>query len=80
MAQAQGAESATEEQSAPRRPELTIRHGNVEIAGWRNRGSKGDFFTTSPPLHPRIATRMKQGKGRTEQFQPWTIAENSVDS
>jgi hypothetical protein len=35
--------------SSGRRPEFTVRVGNVEIAGWRNQGSKGDFITTSAP-------------------------------
>jgi hypothetical protein len=27
----------------------TARHGNVEIAIWRNSGSKGDFYSASSP-------------------------------
>jgi hypothetical protein len=47
---AQRAEEAGEEQQRPaRRPEFTIRVGNVEIAGWKNQGSSGDFYTTSSP-------------------------------
>jgi hypothetical protein len=36
-------------QSSNRRPEFTVRVGNVEIAAWRNHGQNGDFFTTSAP-------------------------------
>ena len=50
MAQAQRVEAAgEEEQSAARRPVDTAKHGNVEIAIWRNTGSKGDFYSASSP-------------------------------
>src|SRR5690348_3123465 len=32
---------------AGRRPEFTVKVGNVEIASWRNQGQNGEFFTTS---------------------------------
>jgi hypothetical protein len=31
------------------RPVDTARHGNVEIAIWRNQGEKGEFFSASTP-------------------------------
>lgn len=50
MAQAQRVEAAgEEEQPATRRPVDTAKHGNVEIAVWRNTGSKGDFYSASSP-------------------------------
>ena len=49
MAQAQRVEAAgEEEQSATRRPVNTAKHGNVEIAVWRNNGSKGDLLRVIP--------------------------------
>jgi hypothetical protein len=50
MALAQRAEDQNEEsQSAGRRPVDTARHGNVEIAIWRNTGAQGDFYSASSP-------------------------------
>ena len=31
------------------RPADTVRHGNVEIAIWRNEGAKGEFYSASSP-------------------------------
>ena len=49
MAQAQRAGNENEAESATRRPIDTARHGNVEIAIWRNTSAKGDFFSASTP-------------------------------
>lgn len=49
MAQAQRADNENESQSTAKRPVDTARHGNVEIAIWRNPSSKGDFFSASTP-------------------------------
>jgi len=49
MAQAQRAEAANDEQPSGKRPVDTARHGNVEIAIWRNTGAKGDFYSASSP-------------------------------
>jgi hypothetical protein len=49
MAQAKRAEAANDEQSSTKRPADTARHGNVEIAIWRNTGAKGDFYSASAP-------------------------------
>lgn len=51
MAQAQRAEAQNDEQAsgANRRPVDTARHGNVEIAIWRNTGEKGEFYSASAP-------------------------------
>jgi hypothetical protein len=49
MAQAQRADNENEPESATRRPVDTARHGNVEIAIWRNASSKGDFYSASTP-------------------------------
>lgn len=49
MAQAQRADNENEAESATRRPVDTARHGNVEIAIWRNASAKGDFFSASTP-------------------------------
>lgn len=47
---AQRAESPTDETaSATRRPVENIRHGNVEIAIWRNQGENGAFYSASAP-------------------------------
>ena len=47
---AQRAENANEEaQSSGRRPEFAVRHGNVEIAIWRNTGARGEFYSASSP-------------------------------
>jgi hypothetical protein len=37
------------ETSFANRPVDTARHGNVEIAIWRNEGSNGDFYSASVP-------------------------------
>jgi predicted heme/steroid binding protein len=51
MAQAQRAVAQDDEQvsGAARRPIDTARHGNVEIAIWRNTGEKGEFYSASAP-------------------------------
>jgi hypothetical protein len=48
MSQAERAETESNVASI-KRPETTVRHGNVEIAIWRNPSSKGDFFSASSP-------------------------------
>jgi hypothetical protein len=57
MAQAQRADNENEPESATRRPVDTARHGNVEIAIWRNASSKGDFYSASAPT-----IRYKEGE------------------
>jgi hypothetical protein len=37
------------EKSFANRPVDTARHGNVEIAIWRNEGTKGEFYSASAP-------------------------------
>lgn len=55
---AQRAETQTNEgSSATRRPVENVRHGNVEIAIWRNNGDKGPFYSASTP-----AIRYKEGE------------------
>ena len=49
MAQAQRVDNENEAESATRRPVDTARHGNVEIAIWRNASAKGDFYSASTP-------------------------------
>jgi hypothetical protein len=49
MSQAQRADNENQAESATKRPVDTARHGNVEIAIWRNPSSKGDFFSASAP-------------------------------
>jgi hypothetical protein len=49
MQQAQRADNENDAQSATKRPVDTARHGNIEIAIWRNPSSKGDFFSASAP-------------------------------
>jgi hypothetical protein len=49
MAQAQRADNENEAESATRRTVDTARHGNVEIAIWRNTSAKGDFYSASTP-------------------------------
>lgn len=46
---AQRADEGDEPQRSARRPEFTVKLGNVEIAGWKNEGANGTFYTTSPP-------------------------------
>jgi hypothetical protein len=47
---AQRAETQADEASpATRRPVESVRHGNVEIAIWKNSSSRGDFFSASAP-------------------------------
>ena len=47
---AETTEETTEEtSSANRRPVENIRHGNVEIAIWRNQGDNGTFYSASAP-------------------------------
>lgn len=58
QASAQRAETQTDEaSSATRRPVENIRHGNVEIAIWKNTGAKGDFYSASAPT-----IRYKEGE------------------
>ncbi len=47
---AQRNEEGDEQQRSSRRPEFTVKVGNVEIAGWKNQGTSGEFFTTSAPI------------------------------
>jgi hypothetical protein len=49
MTQAQRADNQNETELATKRPVDTARHGNVEIAIWRNPSTKGDFFSASAP-------------------------------
>jgi hypothetical protein len=50
IAQAQRAEAQDDQAtSATRRPVDTARHGNVEIAIWRNTGEKGELYSASAP-------------------------------
>jgi hypothetical protein len=50
MTQSKPQDSESEEApSAGRRPEATVRVGNVEVAIWRNKGSNGEFYTASAP-------------------------------
>ena len=35
--------------ASARRPEATAKVGNVEIAIWKNRNERGDFYTASAP-------------------------------
>jgi len=37
------------DKSFANRPADTARHGNVEIAIWRNEGTKGEFYSASAP-------------------------------
>ena len=53
----QRAEVGEEQPRSARRPEFTVRVGNVEIAGWKNQGSSGEFYTTSAPT-----IRYKEGE------------------
>ncbi len=48
MAQAQRQDNE-DQKSFANRPVDTARHGNVEIAIWRNEGTKGDFYSASAP-------------------------------
>jgi hypothetical protein len=43
------ANRAESRETAARRPEFTVRVGSVEIAGWKNHGANGDFYTASSP-------------------------------
>jgi hypothetical protein len=47
---AQRAEAPEDNTSANRRPVENVRHGNVEIAVWRNEGEKGTFYSASAPV------------------------------
>lgn len=47
---AQRADENEEQPRSARRPEFTVRVGNVEIAGWKNQGANGEFYTTSSPV------------------------------
>lgn len=49
MSQAQRADNENQAESVTKRPVDTARHGNVEIAIWRNPSSKGDFLSASAP-------------------------------
>jgi hypothetical protein len=48
MAEAARADNQNEAAGA-KRPADTARHGNVEIAIWRDTSSKGDFYSASAP-------------------------------
>jgi hypothetical protein len=48
MAQAQRADNENEAPGV-KRPVDTARHGNVEIAIWRNSSAKGEFLSASSP-------------------------------
>lgn len=50
MPQALLKDQDTEPQSFSNRPVHTVRHGNVEIAIWKNQGSNGEFFSASTPI------------------------------
>jgi hypothetical protein len=55
---AQRADNQNEEASVlPRRPVDSVRHGNVEIAIWKNPSANGDFFSASAP-----SIRYKEGE------------------
>jgi hypothetical protein len=41
--------AANENAESKRRPEFSVRHGNVEIAVWRNDGTNGEFLSASIP-------------------------------
>lgn len=47
---AQRAEAHDDTPSAARRPVDSARHGNVEIAIWKNPSAKGDFYSASAPV------------------------------
>ena len=47
--QAQRTDETDEQPRAVRRPEFTVKVGNVEIAGWKNKGTSGEFYTASSP-------------------------------
>ena len=50
MAQPQRTANRAEEQADfSNRPAHTVRHGNVEIAIWRNEGASGEYFSASAP-------------------------------
>ncbi len=38
-----------EQTHSARRPEYTAKHGNVEIAIWKNHAQNGDFYSASSP-------------------------------
>jgi len=46
---AQLADDGEQPQRSARRPEFTVKVGNVEITGWKNEGANGTFYTSSPP-------------------------------
>lgn len=49
MAHPQRADEDEAQQRSARRPAFTVKVDNVEIAGWKNQGQNGEFYTTSPP-------------------------------
>ena len=64
MAQAQRQEAANESEgtSALRKPVDSAKHGNVEIAIWKNQGEKGEFYTASAPrISYREGEEWKEG-------------------
>jgi hypothetical protein len=46
---AQRSDEGDDQPRPGRRPVETAKHGNVEIAIWKNEGSGGDFYTASKP-------------------------------
>src|SRR5437868_6574164 len=62
-AQPSNAGEERQPQRSARGPAFSARVGNVEIAGWKNHGTNGDFLR---PLRPSSGTRMKSpASGRT---------------
>jgi hypothetical protein len=60
MAQAQRKDAA--ETTFANRPVDTVRHGNVEIAVWRNQGERGEFYSASTPtIRYKDAEEWKDG-------------------
>lgn len=43
------ADEGEEQPRGARRPADTAKHGNVEIAIWKNEGSGGEYYTASKP-------------------------------
>jgi len=62
MAQAQRKEEGDQQTTFANRPVDTARHGNVEIAIWRNEGTNGEFFSASTPtIRYKEGTEWKDG-------------------
>jgi hypothetical protein len=61
MAQAQRKDDEAQT-SFSNRPVDTARHGNVEIAIWRNEGTKGEFYSASiPTIRYKDGEEWKEG-------------------